>query len=69
MRTRDLPDVWHVDLAVVPTRAGFWVPWFTETRRLTPGNPKRTSTPKTSRNATRKSLDGDTYPSIHKYED
>jgi len=21
-------DVWHLDLTVVPTRAGFWVPWF-----------------------------------------
>ena len=22
-------DVWHVDLTAVPTRAGFWVPWWT----------------------------------------
>jgi transposase InsO family protein len=21
-------DVWHVDLTIVPTAAGFWVPWF-----------------------------------------
>lgn len=24
-------DVWHVDLTAVPTRAGFWVPWFPHT--------------------------------------
>lgn len=21
-------DVWHLDLTAVPTRAGFWIPWF-----------------------------------------
>jgi len=31
--TAKRPDhVWHVDLSVVPTSAGFWVPWFPFTR-------------------------------------
>jgi transposase InsO family protein len=28
VKARAPNDIWHVDLTVVPTAAGFWVPWF-----------------------------------------